>query len=269
MKKYDILVVDYDGTLVDDNKNLSKNNLEAIRGFVNRGGKFVVSTGRMTSGIDHILIKQGIDFNILLSTFNGAIFSELKTRKILKSKAIDNKTCILIYQFLKKYGVNLQYYPNDIFIAESQNEYTDFYKRVTGAKLEVYPSIYEYLVKTGCESPKILLFDKSELLDVIFTPLKNEFKDLEIVRSNDLQIDVNNKGVSKGEILKDIASYYGKTVSDVIAVGDAGNDEEMLKVAGFSVAVGNATESVKKMVDYVAPDNNSDAIKHVIDKFCI
>ncbi len=269
MKKYEILSVDYDGTLVDDDKNLSKNNLEAIRGFVNRGGKFVVNTGRMTSGINHLLISQGIDFNVLLSTYNGAIFSELKTGKVLKSNAIDNKACIEVYEFVKKFNVNIMFYPNDIFIAEKESEFTDYYKRVTGAKMEIHPSIHDYLKASGCESPKILIFDKKELLDKIFDDIKDRFKNLEVVRSNAFQIDINKKGVSKGEILKDIANYYGKTVEDVIAVGDAGNDMEMLKTAGFSVAVNNALDSVKEITDYVAPDNNSDAIKHVIDKFCI
>jgi hydroxymethylpyrimidine pyrophosphatase-like HAD family hydrolase len=55
----------------------------------------------------------------------------------------------------------------------------------------------------------------------------------------------------------------------VLAVGDAGNDIPMLKSAGFSVAMGNASDEVKSLCNAVTKNNNNDGIKYLIDNYCV
>ena len=103
-----------------------------------------------------------------------------------------------------------------------------------------------------------------------FEDLKNTFKDrCNVVRSNDLQIDINAKGVSKGSAVKTIGKLCGVSVNEIICVGDAGNDIPMLEVAGFPIAVANAQDNVKQICKEVVVDNNNDAIKYIIEKYCI
>lgn len=57
-------------------------------------------------------------------------------------------------------------------------------------------------------------------------------------------------------------------IKDVIAVGDNYNDMSMLKVAGLSVAAGNAVEDVKKVCNYTTEaDNNEGVVAELIEKF--
>lgn len=268
MKKYKLLVCDYDGTLVDDNKNVSKATLDSINGFIERGGIFVVCTGRMTSGIDYLL--KGFGLNCLLASFNGAELVDLKTDKVLYRYPIDNKTCIEVFKFLENYkDLNVQCYPGRVFMAREENEWTKWYSKVMKTEVVIKNPVSEYLEESKASSNKILVFDDSKKLDRVFLPLKEKFSNLEVIRSNDVQIDINLKNVNKGTACENIAKYFSLSVDDVLAVGDAGNDIPMLKSAGFSVAMGNASDEVKNLCDAVTKDNNSDGIKFLIDKYCI
>ena len=57
-------------------------------------------------------------------------------------------------------------------------------------------------------------------------------------------------------------SYYGLTKDQAIAFGDGSNDIEMLEAAGTGVAMGNATENVKKIADVVCGSVADEGIYH-------
>ena len=61
----------------------------------------------------------------------------------------------------------------------------------------------------------------------------------------------------------------GITKDEIICVGDAGNDKHMIEYAGLGVAMGNATEEIKELADYITLSNNEDGVAHVINKFIL
>lgn len=267
MKKYKYLVVDYDGTLVNDDKKITPKTLKAVNDFVSRGGVFVVCTGRMTKGIDHYLKDAGL--NSLLASFNGAEFSDINSGEVLFEKPIDNETCVKCFKILEEYGVSGQCYPNGEYVVQRETERTIAYSNMMKIKPNYQNPVSEFLIKTKNCSPKILVYDSKEKLDLVENPLKTSLINCEVIRSFSEHIDINLKGVSKGNAIKMIADYYGVTTEGIIAVGDAGNDIPMLKTAGFPIAMGNALPFVKEVCKEVCPDNNSDGIAYIIEKYCI
>ena len=43
----------------------------------------------------------------------------------------------------------------------------------------------------------------------------------------------------------------------------------MIEYAGLGVAMGNATDEIKEMADYVTLSNDEDGVAHVINKFIL
>jgi hypothetical protein len=82
-------------------------------------------------------------------------------------------------------------------------------------------------------------------------------------------IEIVNKGVSKGRALKILGGYLGIEREEMIAIGDSENDIEMIKFAGLGVAVENAIDEVKKVADFITKSNMEDGVKYVIDKFIL
>ena len=80
--------------------------------------------------------------------------------------------------------------------------------------------------------------------------------------------DVMEPDVSKVMGIQKVIDYYGCTMDDVIAFGDSMNDYELLSAAGYSVAMGNAAEELKKIADMVTDDIDKDGIAKALGKIC-
>jgi hypothetical protein len=82
-------------------------------------------------------------------------------------------------------------------------------------------------------------------------------------------VELSATGGTKGEALARLASRLGVPRSAIIAVGDARPDISMMQFAGLGVAVGNASEEVKAVADYLAPPVGEDAVAHVVERFIV
>ncbi len=82
-------------------------------------------------------------------------------------------------------------------------------------------------------------------------------------------LDVTAAGATKGEALARLAQRLGVDRSAVIAVGDAPPDIGMIRYAGLGVAMGNASEEVRKAADHVAPPAEENGVAHVVERFIL
>lgn len=81
--------------------------------------------------------------------------------------------------------------------------------------------------------------------------------------------DCVERGYSKADGMKKVCAYYGVELSDTYAFGDSENDIPMLKLAGTSVAMGNAREAVKECADVVTEDIREDGIFKALSRFSL
>ena len=267
MKKYKIIVSDYDGTLASDNGFISEENLKAINSFIDRGGIFVVSSGRATDSISYYLKKQG--FYGLVSSCNGGVLTDLKSGETLYRIGIDNEICVRFFSYLNHHGIYGHFYGEKAYLYPFKCEYTNRYATLTGVVGSEEKDIVKYLEDTKKSSAKLLIFDKKYKLDNHYENLVKLLPECEVTRSTDEMIDISMKGVSKAKTIIEVAKIFGVKEEDIIAVGDAGNDIPMLEVAGLPIAPANALEKVKNVSKVVAPNNNDNAIKYIIDNYCI
>ena len=266
MRKYKIVLCDYDGTLAGSNNQISKQNLDAINSFVLGGGIFVVCTGRATDAISKPLLAQ--NFKGLIASFNGAVLSSPSTNEVLYSHKIPVNDCLKFFNYTQKHDLYAHFYPQNQFLYPYRNKYTNHYEKVTGVNGIYCEDIVKYIQTNNEGSCKLLVFDDKEKLDMHFEGLKSLMDNCEVVRSTDNMIDLNLKGIDKGDACYKVASLYNMTIDDVLAMGDAGNDYAMIKEAGFSVAVSNASNEIKEIADFIAPSNDENAVKYVLEKFC-
>lgn len=86
-KLSDILIVtDIDGTLLREKLGISKENLAAIKRFVDKGGHFTVSTGRAIDVTGTVL--TGIPINAPSIHINGGYLYDWEKKKILEPNYI-------------------------------------------------------------------------------------------------------------------------------------------------------------------------------------
>lgn len=73
-------------------------------------------------------------------------------------------------------------------------------------------------------------------------------------------------GAHKGRALAVACEDLGISVEDVVAFGDSGNDLEMFRVAGGSVAMGQADDELKSAATYVSAPNDQDGVALAIER---
>jgi Cof subfamily protein (haloacid dehalogenase superfamily) len=116
---------------------------------------------------------------------------------------------------------------------------------------------------------KVIVFnDNAELLAKIRKEISEKLE-VQITSSYVDNIEIMNKGVSKGRALEILGGYLGVSREEMIAIGDSENDLEMIKFAGLGVAMENAVDEVKRVADYITKSNMEDGVKHVIEKFIL
>ena len=82
-------------------------------------------------------------------------------------------------------------------------------------------------------------------------------------------VDFTHENINKGTAAAKIAEFLGQDLASFVAVGDSYNDKSMLDCVGFSVAMGNAPNSMTTSADYIAPTVEDDGLATVINEIVI
>ena len=264
---YKLIITDFDGTLIKKDGTISQAQLEGINSFIASGGIFIVSTGRMTTSILPLVRKMGLKGYV--SSFNGGELTDIETANTIFSNKIPNELAIQVYKVIEENKAYAHGYHSGEYFAEKRTKVTDYYEKLTFVKASILnKKLSEHFIETGLDTNKILVMDEPEVLDRTITQLE-VFKDrLHIVRSNAVQIEITDLSSTKGESLKKISKILNVPISEILAVGDGGNDITMLQTAGLGIAVANAEEYVKSHADVVFKfSNEQDAILHIIKEY--
>ena len=82
-------------------------------------------------------------------------------------------------------------------------------------------------------------------------------------------LNIVHAGADKGRALRLVCEHLGIALGDALAIGDALPDLEMMRVAGLSMAMGNAPDDLKSQVDIVGPANDADGVAWAIRTFAL
>lgn len=270
--KYKLIVSDFDGTLYGRNKQVNPENIKMIKEFIDRGGKFTVSTGRMNYSLRDWVKKLGLENqDVAVMGYNGS-YAVNKKGEVVVGDFLDHKTVDYILSIAEENGFYAHYYDDKYVYIEKENEINLNYKRLTDIFLCEVGDLRKYLKEhPDLIVPKAMVVVSAKDLKWV----KAKFDALAPGKYNCFASDVNlidfaslTSGKDAG--LKKIANYYGVDISEVIAIGDSHNDCSMIGCAGLGVAVANAWPEAKKVAKYITERTADDgAVAEVIEKFCI
>ena len=94
-----------------------------------------------------------------------------------------------------------------------------------------------------------------------------KIKGINQVSSIKINIEINNETTSKWSAIKVLTEKLGIKDSEIMTVGDSGNDYEMIKKAGIGVAMGNGFDEVKKVANYITDFDYNDGFAKAVYKF--
>jgi Cof subfamily protein (haloacid dehalogenase superfamily) len=264
-----MIAMDMDGTLLTNDKKISKENAAAIKMAQKSGVQIVLATGRPIDGIKSYLNELGLtsekDYAIV---FNGGIVQNVKTKNVISDKCLDMSAIDYLYPLSKKLDIDVHAFTKEHgLVAPKMNEYTELESTIN--KIPVNIMDFDDIDKNSTLIKFMMVGSEDKITQLMTKLPKEAFEKYTIVRSSKYFLEFLNKSCNKGEAIKSLANHLNINISDVICIGDAGNDYHMIKFAGLGVAMNNAFPEIKEIADFITKDNNDHGVAHVIKKFIL
>jgi Cof subfamily protein (haloacid dehalogenase superfamily) len=270
--KYKLVAMDMDGTLLNSKKEVSDKSKQVLQEASNLGIKLVVCTGRIFTSARFYARLIGTSAPIIAS--NGAYIREKDRDEAIFEEPLKNNELYKIVETIKSYGLHPQLFTTDSIFTEKIIHFSKNYARWNESvvesdrvNIEVIKDFNEAIEKNVGKILKVVVMDedKNKIIS-----LKSEIKermDVAAITSVGNNIEIMSSGISKGSAVSKLAEYYGILAEEVICIGDNENDLSMIEYAGLGIAMGNATEELKKAANYITDTNDSDGVAKAIEKF--
>ena len=266
---YSLFISDFDGTLVNGDGTISVENKAAIAQFIEDGGAFAISTGRMPAGI--LSRAKELGLKGMLSCCQGAIIIDLESGKTVLEGSIPYETTYKVVKKMEEMGLHIHVYDFWDYYSNMDDELLMYYEKAVGSKAKVISDkpLSEFVKERKLASYKILAMVLPEDNQRVLQALSREdFDGCGVTRSASILVEVVSTQYSKGTAVEFLANYYGIPVEKTVGMGDQLNDIPMLERAGLGIAVSNADEALKAAADYVSEYTNEQcAVKHAIEKY--
>lgn len=256
-----ILISDLDGTLLTDDKRISEKDIYAIEEFRSDGGLFTAATGRGVAMAENVVKKIGIDIPCVI--FNGAAVYDFNRREFLWHSSMPD----CAYDYIR--GLEAEFPDIGIEILRGEAVYVTDYNETVGEHLAI-----EQIKAVQCgldDAPKgdwlkvLIAYPPEKIGGVIEYTREKCQTGVNWVHSSPMYYEMLPEGISKGYGYKKLLSLLGKEDLFTVAVGDYGNDYDMVRSADLGVAVANAQEQIKSAAKLIVSDNNNSPISRIID----
>jgi hypothetical protein len=267
-RRYRLIALDLDGTLLDDAGQISPEDAAALQGFAASGGIVVLASGRMTANIRPFYRALGLDGPTI--AYNGALVRESEARgsEPILQVPLPARYADELIAYTREERFHLNYYYQEQLYARDDPElrpYADFYSRQTGAAYQFVPDLERF---HGGEPTKLLIVTDRSIpgesnprhRDELYAVWEAKWgQEVTVMRTNPEYLEFFHREAGKGRALAALAEHFGLERAETMAFGDSYNDTSMLEWAGCGVAVANAKPEVKQASDWVSPRTNDES----------
>lgn len=269
---YKVIFIDLDGTLLNDKKEISDENIRQLnRAYNEKGIKTIITSGRQAGYIKKIYEKYDCHFGDIIICANGAIIKNVKTDEYLNEEYFDLNDVIFLRNIYL--NSNLEYF----LVFTETNSYIEKRSDMKTQDEIVINNITNFLANNNLQ-PTLCIFggDIKELESVseqmktnthiLSTPISNYYTTIknEIIHHN--YFDIVKDGCNKQEAIKKVLKAFNIKNDEMIVIGDGGNDVPMFECGGYKVAMGNADDIIKEKADFITDTNNNDGVAKAIKK---
>ena len=269
--------LDLDGTLLNSNKELTARTRAVLQEAAARGIVVVPATGRPLVGLsEEIRTLPGVRYAVVT---NGAAVCDLQTGERLHRDCMAVEDAAEILRRTRRLRVVQGVFVGDWGYMEAidrcrvaELSLAEQMKQYIVASRHVVEDLPSYLRERGeapektvlmfLRTPEGGLFDYDEAIAVV-----REYPEVQFVSGGVGNIEITHKTAGKGAALLMLGKKLGIAREELMAVGDSGNDLDMIEKAGLGVAMANSEAALLEKADAVTCSNDEDGVAAAIEKF--
>jgi len=272
-----LIASDMDGTLLNSDHKIPKENIELIKFAQKNGIQFVVATGRAYYEALPALNDENIKCDVI--SFNGGIIYD-KNGNIINITPMKLKDLYYTIEILKSLEISYQLYTkNTIYTNSIETDITAYIdlirangeepneqhlrqearNRLALGYITEVNNIELYLNQEN--NPAIKVIGISNDLEKLkhATELLSGNDNISVTSSGANNVEIMDKKATKGEALKIVADIHDINLKNAIAIGDNLNDQAMLDIVEYSIAMKNGNKELQKTSKFITEKTNSEA----------
>lgn len=263
-------VFDLDGTLLNSQYRISRENIAAINRLQAEGIQFLLATGRPDFWVKEIVDLLQVQGPLIAC--NGAVIRNVPAGNLLRYEAMDASMVQSFADYCLSRQIDLLAYTTDtVYYTPNSQLLRIFldYNRSAPTHYHVPVIQLEKGITWPAKDVVKLLGDSREL------PLDPEFQELlqdsriTAVSSRPGLLDIMARDISKGNALSLLAESGVIDLSQTVVFGDNYNDLSMFSVAGYGVAMGNAETALKEAARFITRSNEDHGVAYAIDQWIL
>lgn len=268
--KHKLLVLDVDGTLLNDTQEISKRTLAALLKIQQMGVRIVLASGRPTYGLMPLVKALELsNYGGFIIPYNGCQIIKAQNGEIMFERQINPEMLPYLEKKARKNGFAIFTYRGDTIITSSlDNKYIQHEALLNNLKILKEEEFSIAIDFSPCKC--MLVSEDEEALIGLEQHWKKRLNGtLDTFRSEPYFLEVVPCGIDKANSLGVLLEQLGVAREEVIAIGDGVCDVTMLQLAGMGIAMGHSQDSVKACADYVTASNKEDGVALAVEKFIL
>ncbi|WP_250502927.1 MULTISPECIES: HAD family hydrolase [unclassified Caballeronia] len=263
LAKAELVVTDCDGTLLHTDKALGQPAIDAVRRLKEAGVRFTVASSRPGKGMRHIV--EALDVDMPYASYNGGSLVRPGTWDLLSSHKLPRDVVQTSLEALASANVDAWVFINDAwYLTNPEGTYVPLETRTVG---------YEGVLVTRFDDVDLGEVDKivgstadTALLARVESSVQKQLEGRgHAARSQTYYLDITSLEANKGTAVRELAQLANVPLERVAVLGDMGNDVAMFEIAGVSIAMGQASDSVQRRASLVSKSNDEDGFAVGID----
>lgn len=261
-----LIAIDMDGTLLSSSHIISPLNRKALKTANDKGIKVVLCSGRRIHNLLDYAKELGIDGEDgFVVGNNGAGAMRIRDNKVVYKNFLTAMEARIIAEVCDSVNANYTIHTFDAAISPRDNIYSKYEAGLNGIDLTI---MHPKKLSDETMVTNILVLDEVEILDGYEKTIMDAFSDkYRIIRTMPMYLEIMKKDVSKFTGIMAVADLFGIRENEIMSIGDAPNDLEMITFAGIGVAMGNAQKTVKDAADYITRSNDEDGVAYAMNRF--
>ena len=261
-----MVLADVDGTLLTQEKVLTKRAADAVSHLREAGIQFTVTSGRPPLGmammVDPLKLSQPI------AAFNGGVLIEPDLKTVVDQKYLSMGVPGKVIQAIEDHGLDVWVYtdtgwfvrdPKAAHVAREQ-----WTVKFPPTIVKTFAGLLGQVAKIVGISDDYARVAKCEK-DVQQAGGEN----ISATRSQPYYLDVTHPQANKGEVVLAMSKLLSIPAEEIVTIGDMPSDVLMFRRSGVSIAMGNASPEVQASATYVTATNEEEGFAKAIEEFVL
>jgi Cof subfamily protein (haloacid dehalogenase superfamily) len=260
-----LVISDIDGTLVTSDKRLTERTRAAVRALRRRGIGFTIVSSRPPFGLRMLVEPLGLSLPV--AAFNGGVITEPDLTPI-EEHVIGAEAARAAIALFDAGGVDTWLFTTRSWLArDPQGVYVERERGTVLTAPEIVASFTPYLDTAAKIVGVSADFDRLAALEEKARGLLSGRAT--VVRSQLYYLDVTPHETNKGTAVTTLCRCLGVAPARLVTIGDMENDVSMFRVARFSIAMGNASDAVKRQASAATLSNDQDGFADAVERLIL